>query len=282
MKRALPAVFLFSLIAFSVPMAGAQDGSIEFVVKATPSQGAEEPVRGFPFYLLSKSFEDINREAEKDYPSPDMNAFIAALEVSPQLKAWMKKNQWVILSGDDFTKKVHVDDIMNVPEFYQSYTERESGDSTAHFPKPKFKPSDQAKRPEKYQAAMDEYHQAIRHYIQEFPETIDGIDIQLDQVNPQWKWNDLEGKARRARHARVVSLAQSKYLVARTETDLQGQGFFHQVPPGNYWLSTLDVSAIVGDAKSQWDLPLTVRPGQTAYIALSGANTEPSPYASQQ
>jgi hypothetical protein len=280
MKRVLPAIFLFLFFAFFAPHARAQDGSIEFVAKATPSEGAEEPVRGFPFYLLSKSFEDINREADHDFPSPDMNAFIATLDVSPELKAWMKKNQWVVLSGDEFIHKVHTDDVMNVPEFYHSYTEREAGDKSANFPKPKFKPEEQTKKPEKYKAEVEEYHQAIRQYAQSFPDSVDGIDIELEQVNPQWKWNELLGKWKRERHARVVTLAQSKYLVARVETDLQGQGFVRQVSPGNYWLSTLEVSATVGDAHSQWDVPVSVRPGQTAYLSLSNANARPSLQAS--
>src|SRR5580692_1414018 len=126
MKRASPAILLLSVLAFLAPRALAQDGSVEFVAKATPSGSAEEPVRGFPFYLLSKSFEDIHREAELAFPEPDMDAFIASLQgLSPELKAWMKKNQWVILSGDEFIHKVHTDDVMNVPEFYKSYIERE-------------------------------------------------------------------------------------------------------------------------------------------------------------
>jgi hypothetical protein len=273
MKRAWLAALPLCLLSLLAPRALAQDGSIEFVAKATPSGGAEEPVRGFPFFLLSKSFEDINHEAEAAYPSPDMDAFIGGLQgISPELRAWMKKNHWVVLSGDSFIHKVHTDDVMNVPEFYRSYTERQAGDSSANFPKPKYKAGDQAKKPEKYQAELLEYRQAIRVYLESFPDSVQGIDIDLEEVNPQWKWNELETKAKRERRARVVTLAQSKYLVARAETDLQGQGFIRQVPPGNYWLSTLDVTATVGDARAQWDFPLTVGPGKTAYVALTNAN----------
>jgi hypothetical protein len=281
MKRASLAILILSGLALVAPRALAQDGSIEFVAKATPSGGAEEPVRGFPFYLLSKSFEEINREADSAFPAPDMDAFIASLQgPSPELKAWMKKNHWVVLSGDEFIHKVHTDDVMNVPEFYRAYTERQAGDSSANFPKPKYKATDQAKKPDKYKADVLAYHQAIHQYLESFPDSIQGIDIDLEEVNPQWKWTDLETKAKRERHANVVALAQSKYLVARAQTDLQGQAFFHQVPPGNYWLSTLDVSANVGDARAQWDLPLTVSSGQTAYVALSTANAMQFSHAS--
>jgi hypothetical protein len=73
-------------------------------------------------------------------------------------------------------------------------------------------------------------------------------------------------------------LAQSKYLVARTETDLQGQGFLRGIPAGTYWISTLDVAANVGDARPRWDASVTVRPGETKYLALSDANSmKPAP-----
>ena len=104
---------LFALLgascAIGQPQAQNQtrDGSIEFVARATPSGGLDEPVRGFPFYLLNKSYEEIRQEADVAYPKPDMNAFIDSLEVSKELKAWMKKNQWVNLSGEDFIHKMN-------------------------------------------------------------------------------------------------------------------------------------------------------------------------------
>jgi len=85
--------FISILIAATiavVPRATAQDGSIEFVAHATPSGGLEEPVRGFPFYLLRKSFEEIGKEADADDPKPDLDQFIDKPDTSsysPQLKA---------------------------------------------------------------------------------------------------------------------------------------------------------------------------------------------------
>jgi hypothetical protein len=101
MKGTCFVLFLATAFAGVVPWAPAQaqSGSVEFVVRAAPSDGLEEPVRGFPVYLLSKSFQDINREVEAAYPKPDMNVFIDTLEVSKELKAWMKSNHWVQLSG---------------------------------------------------------------------------------------------------------------------------------------------------------------------------------------
>ena len=36
-------------------------------------------MRGFPFYLLSKSYAEIQKEAASNYPKPDMDAFIDAM-----------------------------------------------------------------------------------------------------------------------------------------------------------------------------------------------------------
>ncbi len=93
-----------------------------------PLEGLDEPVRGFPFFLLSKSFEEITREAEAAYPKPDMDAYIDKLEVSKELKAWMKKNHMMQLSGEDFIHKLKPADIMGVPEFFEAYLDRNSGD----------------------------------------------------------------------------------------------------------------------------------------------------------
>ncbi len=64
----------------------AQNGSIEFVARATPSGGLEEPVRGFPFFLLSRSFEEIEKDADAESPKPDLNAFIAKPDMSSLAK----------------------------------------------------------------------------------------------------------------------------------------------------------------------------------------------------
>jgi hypothetical protein len=275
---ALTLSLVVTMIAAAAPRAVAQDGSIEFVARATPSGGLEEPVRGFPFYLLRKSFEDIHSEVDASFPKPDMDAFIDKLEVSKELKDWMKRNHSVMLSGGDFIHKLHTADVMRVPEFYKAYMERNSGDQSVDFPKPRFKASDKVKDPAKYEKLSDEYTEAVRRYIDQNPQSIDGIDLSLEEIDPSPKWAELEAKRIPEIHRRVLELAQSRYLVARTETDLQGQGFLRGIPPGNYWLSTLDVAASVGDARPRWDAEVVVRPGDTTYTALSNVNAlGPSP-----
>ena len=261
-----------------MPRAAAQTGSVEFVSRATPSGGLDEPVRGFPFYLLRKSFEDISKEADSTYPKPDMNAYIDKLDVSNELKAWMKKNQWVTLSGEDFVHKLHASDVMDVPEFYKAYIDRTADSQPFDFPKPKYKLSDKVKDPAKYDKLLGEYREAVRRYMDQNPESIDGIDLGLEENNPSRKWNDMEAKRLPQIQRKSLELAQSKYLVARAETNLQGQGFLRGIQPGNYWLSTLDVAASVGDARPRWDVLIAVRAGDTAYILLSNVNAiQPPP-----
>ena len=255
--------------------APAQAGSIEFVARATPSSGVEEPVRGFPFYLLSKSFEDIEKEVDAADPKPDMNAFIDKLDsnFSSELKAWMKKNACVSLAGDDFIHKLNATNILGVPEFRKAYLERNASDQSSDFPKPKAKPSDQAKNPEKFEKLSAEYTEAIRRYIEMHPESVELVYLSLSDIDPGPKWNALLGKRPPEIRQRTLELAQSKYFVARTQTDLQGQGFLRGIAPGAYWISTLDVAAVVGDVRPLWDVPVTVRPGQTEYVALSNVNS---------
>jgi len=276
MKTGVRIAILLALgtIAVGVRAAG-QTGSIEFVAHAAPSGGLEEPVRGFPFYLLSKSFKDIEKEADSAAPKPDLNAFIDKLDpsLSPELKAWMKKKEWVSLSGDDFIRKLTPDGIMGVPEFRKAYIERNSGSNSANFPKPKANPADQKKNPAKFEKAETEYTEAVRRYIDLVPSSIEGIDLSLADIDPGPTWNALLGKRNPQIRQHALELAQSKYLVAQAQTDLQGQAFLRGVAPGTYWISTLDVSAVVGDARPRWDVPVTVRPGQTEYVSLSNVNS---------
>jgi len=269
--------FLGAVILSCSPRADAQTGSIEFVARATPSGGLEEPVRGFPFYLLAKSFSEIQKEADLANPKPDLNKFIEQLDkaYSPELKEWMKKNECVSLSGEEFTRKLTPNDILSVPEFRKAYMERNAGDQSADFPKSKVKPADQTKSPEKFAKLSTEYGETVHHYIDQHPDSVAGIDLSFRDIDPGPRWDGLVGKRGPEIRRRALELAQSKYLVARAQTDLQGQGYLRGITPGNYWISTLDVAAVVGDARSLWDVPVTVRPGHTEYVALSSVNAFP-------
>jgi hypothetical protein len=255
--------------------AAAQSGSIEFVALVTPSAGVEEPVRDLPFYLLSKSYDDITKEARAQFPGPDMDAFIDKLNFSPELKIWMKKHHWVRFRGEDFVRMLSVDDIMNVPEFFTAYVKRMSGDQTVLFPTAKYKTSDKEKDPAKYKRLSEEYQQAVRKFLVNNPTSTQGLDLELEDLDPSHIWNQLVQRDAPELQREIQALAQSKYFVARTQTDLQGQGVIRKIPVGNYWLSTLGIPATVGDARLKWDTPVSVRAGQTTYVNLTNANSVP-------
>jgi hypothetical protein len=275
--RAVAAFCASAMIAGGLAIAGApvargQAASIEFVVQVTPAGGTAEPVRGFTFYLLSKSFFEIQQEVDSSVPKPDMNAYIDGLKVSPELKAWMKKHQVVSLEGEDFLKSLHADDILNVPEFFDAYLDRNACDQTMNFPKPKYKPRDKEKDPERYAKLRQEYLDNIRKFFEANPETAVGLDISLSTINPGPHWQSELGKRPPAVRRRTMELAQTKYLVGRAETDLNGRGEINGVPAGDYWLCTLDVFATVGDARLQWDVPVSASAGRTTRVDLTNSN----------
>jgi hypothetical protein len=266
------AALLVAGVMGTVSRAAAQNGSLQFVARITPSAGVDEPVRSFPFYLLSKSYTEIEKEAAAASPAANMDAFISALNVSKELKAWMRTNHRVNLTGEAFTKKLKVDDIMNVPEFFNTYVERNAGDQTVAFPRPKYKAEDKVKDPAKYDRLKKQYLDAIRAFITQNPDSTDGLDLDLEDVNPGHKWDALTANDLAQLTRETADLARGKYLVAHTETDLQGQASLHGIPPGNYWLGTLNIEAVAGDVRARWDVPVTVRAGQPSYVTLTNIN----------
>lgn len=284
MKRLATLAFfaLLALIAIApCVLAQTSTGTVEFVARITPASGVEEPVRGMPFYLLSRSFQDIGREAAANYPKPDMDAFIDKLGVSKELKAWMKKNHTVTLSGEDLINRLKVPDVMDIPEFYDAYMRRNAGDEAFNFPKPKFKVTDKTKDPAKYEKLSKEYNEAVRKFMTDNPQSMDGMDLNLVKVDPSQKWEELSKKRTPEIQRQTLDVAQSRYLVARAQTDLEGQGLLRGIQPGTYWLTTLAVTASVGDARLQWDVPVAVRAGATASVALTNSNAIKPPHSSQ-
>jgi len=268
----LSVLILVAGVMGKAPRAAAQTGSVQFVARVTPSAGEDEPVRTLPFYLLSKSYADIEKEAAAAAPGANMDKFIDSLAVSKELKAWMKTNHHVNLSGEDFTKMLKADDIMNVPEFFSAYVERMVGDRTAGFPTPKYKPEDKTKDPAKYDRLVVQYHDAIRAYFIAMPDSVENLGLSLEDVNAGHKWDMLKAKNLAELNRETADLARGKYLVARVETDMEGQGALRGIPPGNYWLGTLNIEAIAGDARERWDVPVTVRAGQPSYVSLTNIN----------
>lgn len=248
-------------------------GEIDFVAHVTPSGGRPEPVRGIEFYLLRKSLADIRAEAERADPVPDIDHFIDGLdEASPELKAWMKKHHTVNLQGTDFSSHLTGDDIVGVPEFFSAYKTLNGGNGSGAYPQPKYKESDKTKNPEKYQREFDQYMDTMRRFVQKNPDSLSGIDVELADKNPGRQWAQLLASQRQRTEHRALQMAQSMYLAAHTEPGADSRGSFQGLPPGNYWLTTLDTPALAGDVRLQWDLPVTVRPGETTRVELSNVN----------
>lgn len=247
-------------------------GSIAFTAHVTPTGGRPEPVRQLTFYLLRKSLEDIRAEALQLGSLPDMVEFIDGLSISPELKAWMKKHHSVQLSGEDFVKSLTPEDILDVPEFFKAYMAHNEAYRGVGFPEPKFKKKDLDSNPEKYNAQKREYEAAIRKFIEAIPDSKKGMDVELVDVNPSATWESKEAKQRNLVEARAFKLAQERYLVAHSDTDLDGQGSFAAIVPGNYWIGMLGSEAISGDVRLNWDFPVTVRRGETSRVELSNLN----------
>jgi hypothetical protein len=247
-------------------------GSVEFVARVSPTGGHAEPVRGFTFYLLRKSFQDIRHEAEALEPAPNMDEFISGLTVSKELKAWMKKNKIVDLSGTEFPKAVKPEDVLGVPEFKAGYLEQNTGDRSVGVPKPKFKEADKEKHPQKYQMQVDEYLAALKKFVADNPDTLSSLEPALAKINPGPRWNKLAADREMRVHRHWLELAEYQYKAGQCDTDLDGHGRFDGLPAGDYWISTIESQASSGDARVRWDVPVRVVAGHASSIELSNLN----------
>ncbi len=269
-------VFLAALgLLVSPPPARAQSGqtgSIVFEARVTPTDGRPEPVRQITFYLLHKSYVEIQKEAEATETELDLDHFIGGLEVSKELKAWMKKQHSVVLSGSDFLHRLKTDDIFEVPEFYKAYLKFNSGGASVDFPTPKYRDADKEKNPAKYAKQKEDYQAAVRKYLAANPSSVEGIESFLDPVNPSERWTKMQIEVRRRVRRRTSDLVQLRYLAAKTDSDLEGRGIFTGIAPGDYWISILETQAVAGDVRLRWDAPVSVRAGETTRVELSNVN----------
>ncbi len=268
-------IFVAALICLHPAKLAAQStGSIEFTASVAPSGGQPEPVRQLTFYLLRKSLEDIRTEALQKAPALDMGKFVDELSVSPELKAWMKKHHSVRLSGDEFIKSLRPEDIVAVPEFFKAYMTHNEAYRGLGFPEPKYKQKDRSSDAAKYDAQREEYLAAVSKFIGAAPDTVKGMDLELVDIDPYARWAALENKERKLGDNRAFQLAEERYVVARTDTDLDGHASFSGILPGSYWIGMFGEEAVSGDVHLRWDLPVTVRQGETARVELSNLNAE--------
>ena len=271
-------VVALALACMIAGVAAAQGvGSIEFVARVTPTVGRAEPVRQITFYLLRKSYAETVKEVEQSEEKPEMDRFIASLEVSKELKDWMKKNHWVQLAGPELTRRLKTDDILDVPEFYDAYLRRNVGDEGIGFPTPGYRERDRQENPQRYEKQRHEYRTILRRFLENNKPSIEGIDLYLDTINPGSRWALQEAELRLRIRKRALQLAETRDLVAKSETDLDGRGVLPDILPGAYWLSTLETEAIAGDTHLRWDTPVTVRSGLATRLELSYLNSVEPP-----
>jgi len=266
------ALALGALSFFSVSLAAQGTGAIHLSVRITPTGAQPEPVRQFPFFVLTKSYADVVKEVEGQDVLPTRDKFIDNLKVSPELKTWLKAHDLLELTSPDIDKLLTTDDIMKVPEFFDAYERSNSGGVTKGLPVPKYRESDKQANPDKYQKQKEEYLTATRKFIDANPFTVQGIELELYAVNPGTVWNDLHVEHKRKVAQFAPDTAQVKYLAGKAQTDLDGHALISGLPPGNYWVSSLGMDASSGDRRLIWDVPVTVLAGQVTYLDLSNLN----------
>lgn len=266
-------VLLVASCPAGVARAQTDTGTLEFTVRITPTAARPEPVRQFTFYILTKSYTDIVKELAVQDALLPRNEFIDELKVSPELRAWLKDHDTMDLTAPDLDKALTPEDILHVPEFLLAYQRSNSGGVTSGIPKPKYSDADKTANPEKYEKQHQEYLTSLKKFIQANPATVAGVELELDGVNPQRKWLALQSDHRRRLLRIAPDVAQSKYLAAKADTDLDGRASVSGLRPGDYWISSLNLDANAGDVRLRWDVPATIQPGKTARIELTNLNS---------
>ena len=272
-KIALISAATACLTVCLISIASAQGaGSLDFAARITPTAARPEPVRQFTFYLLTKSYDEIVKEVEAQNVLIPRDKFIESLKLSPELKEWLKAHDIFDLTSPDLDHLITPDDIIHVPEFLAAYQRSNSGGVTNGIPKPKYADADKTAHPDRYNKQLQEYYTALKKFIQTNPSTVNGIELELSGVNPQQKWAQIQADRQRRVSRLAPEIAQTKYLAAKTDTDLDGRASLSGLGPGDYWLSTLNLQANSGDTRLAWDVSITIRAGQTTRIELTNLN----------
>jgi hypothetical protein len=247
-------------------------GSVDLSARISPSMARPEPVRQFTFYVLTKSYVEIAKDVEAQDPMPSREKFIDTLGVSPELKEWLRSHEAMDLTSPNLDKLVTPDEILHVPEFLLAYQRTNSGGVTSGIPKPKFTDADKSANPARYQKQHDEYLAALKKFIQTHPESVSGMELELTGVNPQLQWARMQADHNKRVQQLAPALAQSQYLAAQTDTDLDGHASISNLAPGTYWISTLNLDAAAGDTRLRWDVPVAIQSGRTTRIELTNLN----------
>jgi hypothetical protein len=247
-------------------------GSLDLTARITPTGARPEPVRQFTFYVLSKSYADITAEVDRQDKLPTRDEFISGLKVSAQLKTWLKNHDVMDLTQLDVDKLVTSEDIISIPEFLTAYQRSNSGGVTVGLPSPKFRESDKEANPEKYEKQREDYMIAMKKFMDAHPGTISGMELELGAVNPKLAWDKLQYDHKNRVAQLAPEIAQSKFLVGKADTDLDGRALINGLAPGNYWISSLGMDAAEGDRHLRWDVPTSIQASQTTRVNLTNFN----------
>jgi hypothetical protein len=278
MIKILSAASILLLFCFSVlgPGGRAQtassNGTLELAARITPTSARPEPVRQFTFYLLTKSYEEIAKEIDAGDKLPTRAEFINDLTVSKELKDWLMAHEILDLTTPGLDKEVTADDIVRTPEFLLAYQRSNSGGVTNGLPSPKYTQAEKTEKPERYEKQKQSYLAALKKFIATHPETVSGIELELDGVNPQKRWVKIQSDHAKRVLRLAPDVAQTKYLAAKGDTDLDGRATLSGLAAGNYWISTLNLDAAAGDTRLRWDVGVTIKPGQATRIELTNLN----------
>jgi hypothetical protein len=247
-------------------------GTLEFAARITPTAARPEPVRQFTFYVLTKSYAEIVKDVEAQNTAIPRDKFIDGLKLSPELKEWLHAHDVFDLTKPDIDRVITPDDVLHVPEFLLAYQRSNSGGVTSGIPKPKYVDADKTAHPDRYNKQVQEYHVALKKFIQSNPSTVSGMELELMGVNPEPQWAQIQAEHRKRVLHLAPELAQTKYLAGKADTDLEGRGSLAGLAPREYWVSTLNLDANAGDTRLSWDAPVTIRAGETTRVELTNLN----------
>ncbi len=137
---------------------------------------------------------------------------------------------------------------------------------------------DEASNPEKFNEAKAEYKEGDPQIHRQDAGKHPGNRWRSDRNQPVHKMGAAETDQRRRLEKRTLEVAQTRYLVAQTDTNLDGRGIFAGLAPGSYWIGMLGMQAVSGDVRLRWDFPVTVRPGETAHVRVVRNLTPSKPF----
>ena len=118
---------------------------------------------------------------------------------------------------------------------------------------------------------MKVYEPKLRRYLAEHQDSLEAMDTILNQIDSTPEWLMVRARWRDQVHQTALATAQTEYLAAKTDTDLDGRGAF-EATAGTYALSTLDGEALSDDLHLRWDVPIEIRAGAVTRMQLTNLN----------